>query len=281
MSKHSSDIRYFLLLGAYSISIGLLLLSAFVGINYLYSGSWVWGNDYLVWILGFGMGGLLLLGLTLKVSSRWKQSNLVARPDMPPDQYKLLLVSIGSGVFFITTQLVSILTVGDSATGLGMYFLVPYMLVLWLYTAVNFVVHFKNSARIAGASFLISSMAVCLIVLLAWADSRTEFGFRWRLGGYEDVVRLVERGELTPGTGGFATLPKSYQWLSDGGKIVILDQEHVTSIIFFTDLEYPGEYYAVTYRSDDTIPENNDRCDEGWRIQDTIPNWFVCVSTRG
>lgn len=281
MSRLSSANRYFLLLGSYTISVALLLLATLIGINYLNAGSLVWSNKYLAWILGFGIGGLLLFGRTRKVSDRWKQSDLVVRPDMPADQYRLLVVSIGSSVFFIINQLTSILTVGNTVSSLGMYFLVPFMLVLWLYSAINFVVNFKNGVKIAGLPFLISSMAICLIVLLSWTDSRTEFGFRWRLGGYEEVVSLVERGELKPGTGGFVTLPQSYQWLSDGGKIAILDRESQTSIIFFTDLEYPGEYYAVTYRSDDTVLENDDRCDQGWRVQDTIPNWFVCVSISG
>ena len=63
---------------------------------------------------------------------------------------------------------------------------------------------------------------------------------------------------------------------------MIIDRENLTSIIFFTQVEFPGEYYAIAYRSDDSIPENfmDDRCDRGWRVQDNIPDWYVCVSTR-
>ena len=280
--KQASTVRYYLLMGSYSISIGFFLLSVFVGVKCLNSESWVLDNEYLAWIFGLGIGGLLLFVGTLVVSDRWKQANLVVRPDMPPDQYKFLVVSIGGGIFLITSLLTGILTVGSSASTFGVFILVPFTFILWLFAATKFAAKFREGAKIAGLPFFVSSMVICLVLLLSWTDSRTEFGFRWRLGGYEDVIKLVERGELSPRAGGFATLPVAYQWLSDSGEVVIIHRENLTSIIFFTQLGFPGEYYAVAYRSDDTVPENfgDDRCDRGWRVQANIPNWFVCISTR-
>jgi hypothetical protein len=282
MTKYSSTAKYYLLLVFYSISVGLLLLSAFVGFKCLNSESWVLSNEYLVWILGFGIGGLVLFGGTLIVSTRWRQSNLIVRPQMPWDQYKFLIVAIVGGIFLITSQLTSILTVGSSLGTLGLFVFLPFMLLLWLFSATKFAVKFKDGAKIAGLPFFVSSIVICLVVLLSWTNSSTKFGFRWRLGGYEDVVRLVERGELKTRAGGFTTLPVDYQWLSDSGEIIIIHRENLTSVIFFTQLGFPGEYYAIAYRSDDTVPENfrDDRCDRGWRVQANIPNWFVCISTK-
>jgi hypothetical protein len=200
---------------------------------------------------------------------------------MPDESYKLLVFSIGSGILLMTSLLAGILTIGFSAGTLGLFLLVPLTILLWLFSAVRFVLGLRDGDKSAGISLLVNSIIICLVVLLYWTNNSIEFGFRWRLGGYKDVVRLVERGELRPDDNGYATLSKAYQWLSDSGEIVIVHRENLTSIIFFTQLGFPGEHYAIAYRSDDSIPKNyiDDRCDQGWRVQANIPKWFVCISS--
>jgi len=145
MSSNSSTIRFYILLGAYALSIGFLLISAFVGIKLWNMDNWVWDNEYLAWVIVFGVGGLVLFSCTLILGARWRRSNLVVRPDMPDEQYKLLLISIGSGIFLITSQLTGILTVGFSAGTLGMWMFVPLTLILWLFSAVRFALIFTLS----------------------------------------------------------------------------------------------------------------------------------------
>jgi hypothetical protein len=281
MSRYSATVRFYILAGAYGISIGFLLISAFVGLECLNSESWILGNEYLVWVFGFGIGGLILFSWALIVGFRWRRSNLVVRPDMPDEHYKLLVVSIGSGIALIASQLTGILTVGFSAGTLGVWILLPLTILLWLFSAVRYVLGLREGDKSAGSALLVNSAVICLVAFLYWTNSRIEFGFRWRLSGYEDVVRLVEYGELRANDNGYATLPEDYQWLSDGGEIMIIHHENLTSVIFFTQLGFPGEYYAIAYRSDDSIPENytDDRCDGGWRVQANIPKWFVCISS--
>jgi hypothetical protein len=276
MSRYSSTVRYYLLVGAYSISIGFLLISAFVFVEFLNPERRGSGNQYQAWI--FGIGGLVLLSWALIADARWSRSNLVVRPDMPFDRYKLLVVSIGSGIFLIASLLTGILRFSVGTFGLVM--LVPFTIILWFFSAIRFALRFRDGAKSARLPLMVNTIVICLAVFLYWTNSRIEFGFRWRLGRYEDVVRLVERGELRPDDGGYATLPEDYQWLSDGGEIVIIHRGDLTSVIFFTQLGFPGEYYAIAYRSDDSIPENynDDRCDRGWRVQANIPKWFVCIS---
>lgn len=281
MSRYSSTVRYYLLVGAYGISIGFLLISAFAFVEFLNPERRVSGNQYPAWIFGFGIGALVLYIGALIADVRWSRSNLVVRPDMPFDRYRLLVVSIGSGIFLITSLLTGILRVGFSVGSFGLY-MFAFTIILWLFSTIRFALRFRDGAKSACLPLLVNTTVICLAVLLYWTNSRFEFGFRWRLGRYEDVVRLVERGELRPDDGGYATLPEDYQWLSDGGEIVIIHRGNLTSVIFFTQLGFPGEYHAIAYRSDDSIPENynDDRCDRGWRVQSNIPKWFVCVSTR-
>jgi len=280
MSYSSSTVRYYLLVAAYSISIGFLLISAFLGFEYLNPERQASGNQYPAWIFGFGIGGLVLLSFALIADARWSQSDLVVRPDMPFDRHKLLIVSIGSGIFLIMSLLTDSLAVGFSVGSFGLCLLVPFTIILWLFSAIRFALRFRDGAKSAALPFLVNSIVICLVVLLYWTNSSIEFGFRWRLGKYEDVVRLVERGELRPDDGGYVTLPEDYQWLSDGGEIVILHRGNLTSVIFFTDVGFPGEYHAIAYRSDDSIPQNyqDDRCDQGWRVQANIPKWFICIA---
>jgi hypothetical protein len=280
MSRYPSTVRYYLLVGAYGISIGFLLISAFAVVGFLNPERQVSDNQYPAWIFGFGIGGLVLLSWALIADARWSRSNLVVRPDMPFDRHKLLIVSIGSGIFLIASLLTAILRVGFSVGTLGLAMLVPSTIILWLFSAIRCALGYRDGARRARLPLLVNTIVICLAVLLYWTNSRFELGFRWRLGRYEDVVTLVERGEVRPDDGGYATLPEDYQWLSDGGEIVIIHRGNLTSVIFFTQLGFPGEYRAIAYRSDDSIPENynDDRCDQGWRVQANIPKWFVCIS---
>jgi hypothetical protein len=280
MRKLSSTVRYYLLLGAYGISIGLLLVAAFVLVEYLSPARRVSGAPYAAWIFGFGIAGLVFLIYTMITDARWSDSNLVARPDMPFARHKLLIVSIGSGIFLIASLLTDTLRVGFSLGTFGLLIFVPFTIILWLFLTIRFVFGYRDGAKSARLPLLVNTIAICLAVLIYWTNSRTEFGFRWRLSRYEDVVRLVERGELEPDDGGYATLPKDDRWLSDGGEIVIIHRGDLTSVIFFTQLGFPAEYRAIAYRSDDSVPQNynDDRCDEGWRVQADIPKWFVCVS---
>jgi hypothetical protein len=282
MSRYSSTVRYYLLVGTYGISIGFLLISAFVGVEYVNPERRWPANQYPPWIFGFGIAGLVLLIWAMIADVRWSQSNLIVRPDLPFGQHILLVISIANGIFLVPSLLVGILTVGFSVGSLGQCALLPFTIILWLISALRFTLGFRNLAKSAGLPLLVNSIVLCLVVLLYWTNNQTEFGFRWRLGGYEEVVQLVESGELKPDDNGYATLPEDYQWLSDGDEIIIIHRENLTSIIFFTQVEFPGEYYAIAYRSDDSIPENynDDRCDRGWRVQADIPKWFVCISTR-
>ena len=280
MNKLSPTVRYYVLVGAYGISIGFLLISAFFGAELLNTERQGSVSQYSAWIFGFGIAGTVLLGWTIITDVRWSRANLVTRPTMPFDRYKLLIVSIGSGILLVISLLTGIFVVGSPVGTLGLCTLAPFTIMLWLFLAVRLAFRFRDGVKGAGLPLLVNTIVICLIALLYWANSRTEFGFRWRLSRYEEVVRMVERGELTPDGGGFAPLPENYQWLSDGGEIVILQRENLTSVIFFTQLGFPGEYHAIAYRSDDSIPQNfnDDRCDQGWRVQADVPNWFACIS---
>jgi hypothetical protein len=280
MNKCSSTVRYYLLVGAYGMSIGLLLISVFVLVEYLSPGRRVPGNPYSAWIFGFGIGGLVLLICTMIADAQWSQSNLVIRPDMPFDRHKLLIVSIGSGIFLVASLLMGIFRVGFSVGTFGLLIFVPFTIILWLFLAVRCALGYRDGAKDARLPLLVTTIFICLAALVYWTNSRIEFGFRWRLSRYEKVVRLVERGELRPDSGGYTMLPEDYQWLSDGGEIVVIRRGDLTSVIFFTQLGFPGEYRAIAYRSDDSVPENynDDRCDGGWRVQADIPKWFVCIS---
>jgi hypothetical protein len=281
MSRHASTVRYYLLVGAYGISIGFILISTFVFFEFLNPERRMSGNPYPAWIFGFGIGGLVLFIWAMIADVRWKRSNLIARPDTPFDRYnELLVVSIGSGIFLIASVVTGIFRVGFSIGTLGLLILVPFTIILWFFSAIRFALGYRAGARKARLPLLVNTIVICLAVLLYWTNSRFEFGFRWRLDKYEDVVRLVERGELKPNAGGYATLPKDYQWLSDSGEIVIIHRGDLTSVVFFTQRGFPGEYYAIAYRSDDSAPKNyyDDRCDSGWRVQANIPKWFACIS---
>jgi hypothetical protein len=155
-----------LLVGAYGISIGFLLISAFFGVEFLNSEKRVSGNQYPAWSLGFGIGGIVLLSWAMITDVRWSRSNLVVRPDMPFDRYKLLIVSIGSGIFLITSLVTSILMVGFSAGAFGLCTIAPFTIILWLFSAIRCALGYRDGAKRARLPLLVNTIVIRLAVLL-------------------------------------------------------------------------------------------------------------------
>jgi hypothetical protein len=54
MSRYPSTVRYYSLVGAYGISIGFLLISAFAVVGFLNPERRGSGNQYPAWIFGSG-----------------------------------------------------------------------------------------------------------------------------------------------------------------------------------------------------------------------------------
>jgi len=265
---------------ACAIGIALLITAAFLAWTWLTSERWAMGYEYLAWIFGLGSVGLISLCGAVVIGNKWRRANLIARPQLQIDKYELAVVSGVSGLFLITSVLFDFLLVGISPATLGAYLLAPISIVLLLVSVIRFLLRFRNGIKHAGLPLAVNVTTLGLVLLLYWLNNRLDLGFNWRLHGYTEVVELVERHEIQADERGYAMLPPNYRYLSDGGEIVIIQRDRLTSVLFFTYRGILGEYSAIAYRSDDTIPKNylEDRCDRAWRVKANVAHWFVCVS---
>lgn len=105
-----------------------------------------------------------------------------------------------------------------------------------------------------------------------------EAQFQWRWQSYNQVVDMVETGELQVDSTGALTLPWQYRHLSSGGEALVLQGAETTRIFFFTRRSTPHNFAGYLYSSDNSPPVMGDF---GGRWQTLIqkrPYWFTCAS---
>ena len=274
MQDTSSRIRYLLVYASRVAGVVLVVASLFLAYTWLTVERWAMGYEYLAWIFGFGIAGVILLLVT------WKQKHLISRPHFGADRYALAIVSGATGIVLVVANVLDLLTVGINGATLLMCAMWPALAILTFVSIVYFFVKHKDSVRLAILPLVLNLVALTAAVMIWQIGPSLELSFRWRLRGYTEVVNLVEQEQIQPDERGYASLPSRYEYLSDGGRIKIFGRGEFTSVLFFNTLGILGEYSAYVYRSDDTLPRNylEDGCDRAWRVKTNVPNWFLCVS---
>jgi hypothetical protein len=110
-----------------------------------------------------------------------------------------------------------------------------------------------------------------------------DWNFDSRLDRRMQVVRMVERGELTGGAVGncdcwYIELPEGYQRLSSGGRVLVSRHRGGFSVLFFVAHTgmFPDENYsAFIYRSDGDRPGNGEEDATGFTEVDLIKaHWY-------
>ncbi len=100
--------------------------------------------------------------------------------------------------------------------------------------------------------------------------------FHLRHTDFNKIIALAENGQIRPNEYGFADLPDSYDYLSDGGSIDIREDDGINNILFYRSRGILGEYTGYMYRSGDGSPQFKDGCD--YVIKQLEPHWFFCAS---
>ena len=99
-----------------------------------------------------------------------------------------------------------------------------------------------------------------------------EFRMNWQ--GYNEVITLVETGEIQPTGQGLATLPPEYCRVSRDCEILIDTSDEVTRVFFFTFRGVLDNFSGYMYRSDSRPPELLDFGGDWHEVKEVKPHWY-------
>ncbi len=136
----------------------------------------------------------------------------------------------------------------------------------------------KNITR-AITPFIINVTTLLIICFVPFTEIWLELEFRLKWNDYNDVVKLVEEGQIEADKWGIALLPLEYRHTSRGGGEIIIDKrDGVTRIFFFTYRGILDNFSGYMYRSDDNPPQEFDFGGDWSQVEKKRPHWFFCAS---
>ncbi|RMG97010.1 MAG: hypothetical protein D6706_09205 [Chloroflexi bacterium] len=137
----------------------------------------------------------------------------------------------------------------------------------------------QQSVRLAAVPLAINLLTLLAVEFVPFSSLWEQARFRWYLAGYNQIIELVESGQLVPNESGFASLPAGWHYLSENGQVMIDTHDSVTRVFFFTEWHSRQQFSGYLYRSDNRPPANE--FGGRWRvIIPKRPYWFYCAAGR-
>lgn len=204
--------------------------------------------------------------------------NPVRNPDFP----SFGLVSIWFGAVLTTLTMIAHASPG-SQIGYwswplvqGMKFLLMAMI---LASAFYLPLNAQHGVKWAALPLFINVGTLMIVQLVPFTQLWEAARFHWRVGQYENVVQLVESGQLVAGESGTLMLPDEYRSLSPvDGRIAVETSEGVTAVFFFTEQKGPLEFAGYLYRSDLNPPQQGEFLGRWQYVLPKQAHWYYCVS---
>jgi len=191
-----------------------------------------------------------------------------------PEFPALGLVSLWYGVALVALTAVAQIVQGTKETAVQSLQIGLFALILA--SGVYLVFRAGQGSLLPATAPLLINVGTLIIVqgvpfAVLWEDVR----FQSNLTAYEQVIDLVEAGDLQPGADGYAALPFGYRRLSADGRILIDSSAGVTRIFFFRTLSAAGQS-GYLYRSDGAPPQSE--FGGGWTaVWAKRPFWYYCA----
>ncbi len=185
------------------------------------------------------------------------------------------LISLWFGVALVLVTAVAQIVQGtqDTAANGLQIILLALLLASGVYLAFR---ASQDKLRFAATPLLINAGTLLIVQCVPFANLWEHARFQSNLAAYQQVVEMVEDGELVPDTNGYATLPGRYGRLSANGRILIAHGNQGTQVFFFrsqTAVTGPSGYL---YRSDGAPPESE--FGGAWAVVlPKRPSWFYCA----
>jgi hypothetical protein len=138
----------------------------------------------------------------------------------------------------------------------------------------------NRNVKLAAVPLIINLWTLIIIQFVPFETMWERLRFRWNLPNYQQIIYLVETGQLQPDAQGEVMLPAPYQYLSaHNGRILTRTHEGTIELIFFTRYNTPQDFSGYFYRADDTPPTMNEFGGRWRHVAQVRPNWFFCESS--
>ena len=201
---------------------------------------------------------------------------------LPPIFWFSLL--IGSGLILVNLfswSLVDLLTVFIEPV---LKFLIwgLFLLVFFL----SFISIFFNLKRYkikAFLPFLINIVTFLTVFYVPFTNIWLDLDFQTNLAEREQVILLVESGELKPNVsynGSLIALPEEYQNISKGGGDILVERKgNKKMILFFTFRGISDNFSGFVYSPDNQKPSSGDFSGDFKQIKKIKERWFWVASS--
>ncbi|MCP4422860.1 MAG: chromate transporter [Chloroflexi bacterium] len=137
----------------------------------------------------------------------------------------------------------------------------------------------RDSVKLASVPLIINVGTLLIVRFVPFGALWQEMRFQWHWASYNEVVQLVENGDIQPDEQGYAALPFRYRNLVRDGAVIRIDKsDGETRIFYYTKHISPNNFSGYYYRSDNNPPQPGD-FDGRWRyVAQKRPYWFYCSS---
>ncbi|MGP3610995.1 hypothetical protein [Anoxybacteroides rupiense] len=150
-----------------------------------------------------------------------------------------------------------------------------FVFVLFAIITVRAIIHLVKNRD--WKPFAIQFMTLLLWIFFPFTQVVLDVDFKVNKAEREEVVRMVENGELKPNLlndQSFIRLPKKNKHLSKGGEIMIEKNNDDYTIFFFTFRGISDNFSGFVYSPNDQRPSKHDFSGDFKEIKRLDKNWF-------
>lgn len=149
---------------------------------------------------------------------------------------------------------------------------------VFCWSLLNFAVHITKSLHRALLPLAIQLITVLIVILVPFTKIVVTFDFIVNLKAREKVVEMVQSGQIEPYVSyndDLMLLPKQYEHLSKGGRIIVDDG--TSKIFFFTFTGVLDNFSGFIY-SEHGPPQSNDFNGDFVEIEKLRDHWYWAAS---
>lgn len=196
----------------------------------------------------------------------------------PPSILTMLPISVGISALLLTITTYSVLAFEATAPALAVFCIWPLFVVVTLASLIYVPRHWRKNAKRATLPLLVNSIGAVITFGVLTLSQSIDLDFRLHVNGFNEVIGLVEAGDLHADAQGNIDLPSQYKYLSEGGAIRTHSEDDITSILFYGSKGILGEFWGYAYRSNNSPPTDFLWCDAWLPLRQPRFNWFMCES---